>query len=147
VITIRRELADLELVQAERLDLGRHSASSHRTYRQRRANHRDPVMSPHLAGGKPGSGPPPGRKFQQRVDMASSLGSAAQPTPAEGRSSVSIQQRGSLEAIPRQAAFPVGSDVKEQRRLLRKLTSAQPLPADVTVTRSIIQRRNECEQQ
>jgi len=28
-----------------------------------RANHRDPVALPHLPGGKPGSGPPPGRKF------------------------------------------------------------------------------------
>jgi pyridoxine 4-dehydrogenase len=28
-----------------------------------RANHRDPVTPPHLPGGKPGSGPPPGRKF------------------------------------------------------------------------------------
>ena len=37
-----------------------------------------------------------------------------------------------LEAVLRQSAFPVGSDVSEQRRLLRELTSAQPLPADVT---------------
>jgi len=28
-----------------------------------RANHRDPVTPPHLPGGKPGSGPPPGRRF------------------------------------------------------------------------------------
>jgi acetyl esterase/lipase len=34
----------------------------------------------------------------------------------------------------RQSALPVGSDVNEQRRLLRELASAQPLPADVTVT-------------
>jgi EmrB/QacA subfamily drug resistance transporter len=27
------------------------------------ANHQDPVTPPHLPGGKPGSGPPPGRKF------------------------------------------------------------------------------------
>src|ERR1700730_2368372 len=33
------------------------------------ANHRDPVRPPHLPGGKPGSGRPPGRKFQQRIDM------------------------------------------------------------------------------
>ena len=26
-------------------------------------NHRDPVTTSHLAGGQPGSGPPPGRKF------------------------------------------------------------------------------------
>jgi epsilon-lactone hydrolase len=47
---------------------------------------------------------------------------------------VSTEQRENLEAILRQAAFPVDSDVDEQRRLLRELTSAQPLPADVTVT-------------
>src|SRR3954452_7602479 len=52
----------------------------------------------------------------------------------EGRSSVSTEQRETLDAILRQSAFPVGSDVNEQRRLLRELLSAQPLPADVTVT-------------
>ncbi len=54
--------------------------------------------------------------------------------PTEGRSSVSTEQKENLEAILRQSAFPAGSDVSEQRRLLRELTSAQPLPADVTVT-------------
>jgi acetyl esterase/lipase len=34
----------------------------------------------------------------------------------------------------RQSAFPVDSDVNEQRPLLRELLSAQPLPADVIVT-------------
>jgi acetyl esterase/lipase len=34
----------------------------------------------------------------------------------------------------RQSAFPVDVDVDEQRRLLRELLSAQPLPADVMVT-------------
>src|SRR4029077_10252055 len=43
-------------------------------------------------------------------------------------------QREPLDAILRQAAFPVGSDVDEQRRLLREAISAQPLPAGVTVT-------------
>ena len=38
-----------------------------------------------------------------------------------------------LDAILRQSAFPAGSDVDEQRRLLRALLSAQPLPADITV--------------
>src|SRR6266446_3829184 len=57
-----------------------------------------------------------------------------QTSPTEGRSSVSTEQRENLEAILRQSAFPVGIDVSEQRRLLRELTSAQPLPADVTVT-------------
>ena len=47
---------------------------------------------------------------------------------------MSTQQRQTLDAILRQSAFPVGSNVKEQRRLLREAVSAQPLPADVTVT-------------
>jgi epsilon-lactone hydrolase len=47
---------------------------------------------------------------------------------------VSTQQRDNLEAVLRQSAFPAGSDVTQQRRLLRELTSAQPLPAEVTVT-------------
>jgi epsilon-lactone hydrolase len=47
---------------------------------------------------------------------------------------VSTEQQENLEAILRQSAFPVGSDVDEQRRALRELLSAQPLPADVTVT-------------
>jgi epsilon-lactone hydrolase len=51
---------------------------------------------------------------------------------------VSTEQRENLEAILRQSAFPVGSDISEQRRLLRELTSAQPLPADVTVTGAVL---------
>ena len=47
---------------------------------------------------------------------------------------MSTEQQEALDAILRQSAFPVGSDVNEQRRRLRELTSAQPLPADVTVT-------------
>jgi acetyl esterase/lipase len=47
---------------------------------------------------------------------------------------VSTEQRENLVAILRQSAFPVGSSVDEQRRLLREAVSAQPLPADVTVT-------------
>src|SRR5713226_715369 len=54
--------------------------------------------------------------------------------PTEGRSSVSTEQRENLEAILRQSSFPAGIDVSEQRRLLRELTSSQPLPAGVTVT-------------
>ena len=46
---------------------------------------------------------------------------------------MSAEQRENLEAILRQSAFPADIDVNEQRRLLRELTSAQPLPADVTV--------------
>jgi epsilon-lactone hydrolase len=49
---------------------------------------------------------------------------------------VSTEQRENLDAILRQSAFPADSDVSEQRRLLRELTSAQPLPADVTVTKA-----------
>jgi len=69
-------------------------------------------MPPHLPGGKPGSDPP----------------------PPKGTSSVSTEQRETLDAILRQSAFPAGLGVSEQRRLLRELVSAQPLPADVTVT-------------
>jgi len=47
---------------------------------------------------------------------------------------MSTEQRENLEAILRHSAFPVGSSVDEQRRLLREAVSAQPLPADVTVT-------------
>src|SRR6266542_4949301 len=47
---------------------------------------------------------------------------------------MSIEQQENLDAILRQGAFPAESDVAEQRRLLRELLSAQPLPADVTVT-------------
>ena len=47
---------------------------------------------------------------------------------------MSTEQRENLEAVLRQSTFPVDIDVNEQRRLLRELTSAQPLPADVTVT-------------
>jgi len=51
---------------------------------------------------------------------------------------VSTEQRENLEAILRQSAFPPGSDVNEQRRQLRELLSAQPLPADVTVTAAVL---------
>ncbi len=47
---------------------------------------------------------------------------------------MSTEQRQTLDAILRQSAFPFDSDVSEQRRLLRELASAQPLPAGVTVT-------------
>ena len=47
---------------------------------------------------------------------------------------MSTEQRETLDAILRQSAFPAGSDVNEQRRLLRELLSAQPLPAEITVT-------------
>ena len=91
------------------------------------------MTPPNLPGGKAGSGPPPGRS-RQRIDRAGPPGSAAAPAPTEGRSFVSTEQQETLDAILRQSAFPAGSDVSEQRRLLRELTSAQPLPAGVTVT-------------
>jgi epsilon-lactone hydrolase len=47
---------------------------------------------------------------------------------------VTTEQRENLDAILRQSAFPADVGVSEQRRLLRELTSAQPLPPDVTVT-------------
>jgi monoterpene epsilon-lactone hydrolase len=47
---------------------------------------------------------------------------------------VSTEQRETVDAILRQSAFPVDSDVARQRELLRAAVSAQPLPADVTVT-------------
>src|SRR5437588_10917345 len=71
-------------------------------------------MSPHLPGGKAG------RATQRNGD------------------SVSTEQRETLDAILRQSAFPVDSDVSEQRRLLRELLSAQPLPAEVTVTAAVL---------
>src|SRR6185312_6676828 len=46
---------------------------------------------------------------------------------------VSSEQRERLDAILRQSTFPGDADVDEQRRALRELLSAQPLPADVTV--------------
>jgi epsilon-lactone hydrolase len=51
---------------------------------------------------------------------------------------MSSEQRENLDAVLRLSAFPVGSSVNEQRRLLRELISAQPLPADVTVTASAL---------
>src|SRR5258708_9739066 len=51
---------------------------------------------------------------------------------------MSTAQREYLEAILRQSAFPADIDVSEQRRLLRELISAQPLPADVTVTAAVL---------
>ena len=71
---------------------------------------------------------------QPRLRLAGAPMNAVEAAATEGRSSVSTEQRETLDAILRQSAFPVGSDVNEQRRLLRELLSAQPLPAEVTVT-------------
>jgi monoterpene epsilon-lactone hydrolase len=51
---------------------------------------------------------------------------------------VSTEQRETLDAILRQGAFPANSSVDDQRRLLRELLSAQPLPADVTVAEAAL---------
>jgi epsilon-lactone hydrolase len=51
---------------------------------------------------------------------------------------VSTEQRETLDAILRRGAFPANSSVDEQRRLLRELLSAQPLPADVTVAEAAL---------
>ncbi|HEY3607178.1 MAG TPA: alpha/beta hydrolase [Pseudonocardiaceae bacterium] len=51
---------------------------------------------------------------------------------------MSAEQRENLDAILRQSAFPADSDVDELRRQLRELLSAQPLPADVTVTAAVL---------
>jgi len=47
---------------------------------------------------------------------------------------VSTEQRATVDAILRRAAFPVDSTVEEQRRAFRETASAQPLPGDVTLT-------------
>jgi acetyl esterase/lipase len=47
---------------------------------------------------------------------------------------VSTEQQQTLDAILRQSAFPIDSSVDDLRRLFRDAVSAQPLPADVTVT-------------
>jgi monoterpene epsilon-lactone hydrolase len=47
---------------------------------------------------------------------------------------MSTEQQEMIDAILRQSAFPADSTVDDQRRLLREAVSAQPLPADVTVT-------------
>jgi epsilon-lactone hydrolase len=47
---------------------------------------------------------------------------------------VSTEQKETLDAILRQSALPADADVNEQRRLLRELVSAQPLPAEVTLS-------------
>ena len=60
--------------------------------------------------------------------MGETAWGAARRIPAEGRSAVSTEQRENPGAILGQSALPAGSDVSEQRRLLRELISAQPLP-------------------
>jgi hypothetical protein len=59
------------------------------------------------------------------MDMGETSWGAARRNRTGGRTA-SIEQRENLEAILGQSALPVGSDVSEQRRLLRELISAQP---------------------
>jgi epsilon-lactone hydrolase len=51
---------------------------------------------------------------------------------------MSIEQRETLDAILRQAAFLPDASVDDQRRVLREFLWAQPLPADVTVTEAAL---------
>ena len=51
---------------------------------------------------------------------------------------MSVEQRERLETILRQGAFPSNAGVDEQRRVLRELLSAQPVPADVTVAEAAL---------
>ena len=53
--------------------------------RSGRANHHDPTTPAHLPGGHAGSGPPPGREFQQWIDMGE---------PAWGRCQTGPQLKG-----------------------------------------------------
>ena len=46
---------------------------------------------------------------------------------------MSTGQQGSLDAVLRRSAFPVGSDVEVQWHLLREVMPARPLPAEVAV--------------
>jgi epsilon-lactone hydrolase len=66
--------------------------------------------------------------------MGGPPGSRCPANPDEGRSSVSTEQKENLDAIMRQSAFPAEMGVSELRQRLAELTSAQPLPAGVTVT-------------
>src|SRR4051794_16421840 len=49
---------------------------------------------------------------------------------------MSAEQKQFLDSILRQGAFPADAEVGELRRRLRELLSAQPLPGDLTVTKS-----------
>ena len=51
---------------------------------------------------------------------------------------MSAEQREAIEAILRQAAFDVGSDVYQQRQQFQDRLSAQPLPADVHVAEGVL---------
>jgi epsilon-lactone hydrolase len=51
---------------------------------------------------------------------------------------MSTEQRENLEAALRKSTVPAGISVSEQRRLLREFATAQPLPADVTVTKAAL---------
>jgi epsilon-lactone hydrolase len=87
-----------------------------------------------LGNAAPSRRRPLGKNFQQPIDTGKRASNAAQGHLTKRRFPMSIEQRETLDAILRQAAIPADADVNEQRRLLGELLSAQPLPADVTVT-------------
>jgi len=58
--------------------------------------------------------------------MGETAWGAARRNRTEGRCSVRTEQRGNLEAILGPVSLAAGSDVSEQRRLLRELIWAQP---------------------
>ncbi len=97
-------------------------------------------MTPrHLPGGKPGSGPPPGRKFQQWIDWASPPGSAAQPTgtstpPAGELSRARIFITGSTDGLGRAAAgvlISEGHDVVLHARTRERAAALSDLAGQV----------------
>jgi len=60
--------------------------------------------------------------------MGETAWGAARRNRTEGRSSVSTEQREN-RSNPAVVSLAADSDVSEQRRLVRELASAQPLPA------------------
>src|SRR5437588_12639515 len=73
------------------------------------------------------------RRFSTGSTWASPPGSLSGRIPTEGwmdRFAMSTEQRQRLAAILRQVTFPAVADVNEQRRQLKALLSARPLPAD-----------------
>jgi hypothetical protein len=70
----------------------------------------------------------PRARTQARARTAGDCRGRALTGTVERRSSVSSEQQENLDAILRQSAFPVGSDVNEQRRLLREVAPSHWRP-------------------
>jgi hypothetical protein len=70
----------------------------------------------------------PAGTLHRRMDRGEPAPGRCRANSTRRETSVSTEQRENLDAILRQSAFPFDSDVNEQRRLLRELASAQPLP-------------------